>query len=937
MKQDILKFVGGIAIIAVIISIIIAMIASIGSMKLTDGCLYRYNLSDAGTLQTSDKITNTITLKANANYKVIKTASSDPKKVNLSLDPNHYGEWLNTRLGLVADQVVNFDVKGEVSLCRAYVPQNNLYSTSNLDNHGNKIPIPRIEESDTVPISLIFDAKTDQWRNIAELYRNDHVVVSISPERLEKTDAQGNITVNVQNVSEGDIFNGSIVSADCREGKRTYSPICGRYSIYSGQYTSGCTWNGSSYDCNPYVQCFDGYWRNPDQWSTPGLCLGTQRIAYNRCGEWDNTYSTAPEPYENDGTFTFQWSNILSNLFTNTNLQCSDSNHQIQDKDYIIGDFQNARYFWYSANTATGLLQRLDSSETPTNASSRGTGYSFVSILSDQSLYNNDPEYKIIHNAIYSTTDLKYLQYRFHDDDGQFANNTGGYVLNIKQTKCRRSNGSILTDTVVDRGKIEYLLVAPGEDPNTSGKTYTPSAVVLDNNGRGSITATGTSGNLWMKIYNKQEDYKDSFGQYGVDFFTSQATGDFSALILNPLFEVLKDKITVASQMIFRNMICYGGDTASCKNFFNYIRGLLSLYIMLYGIMFLLGMVEINQIDLVIRVVKIAIVAGLMNEKTFDLFTNYVFEFVTGFSDQMISNMAGYSMFSTGTVSNPFMFMDEIMSKIFFSKTFFGQLLALISMGISGILYFVIIFITLGIIIVVMLRAIAVYIMAFMAIAVLIGLAPLFLTFMLFDFTRYLFDNWIKFTVRYMIEPVIMLAGIIILTQLFTIYLDFALGYSVCWKCALPIKIPFPAIPGLDFAFTNVELFCINWFVPWGFDSRSGMMGVNMQHFISLIIIAYCMYGYIELSGAIVTRLTAGIGGGASSATSMGNTMSSSVENKVLEKTGSDRESRSKLKNAIKQSVAKRASGDRIGAKDKAGDNKESSAETKGSSSGDSK
>jgi len=901
MKQNFLKLLVIIALVAVLVCLIVAAIGAIGSMRLTDGCLMRYNLDASGNNVNADKIMKTITLKANSNYTIINTPSPDGR-VAASLDPAHYGEWLNTNLTVTAGQEVNLSIKGEVSLCRAYIPKNNLESLLDVDNQGARIPIPKIEESDSAPASLVFNATTDEWRNIAELYRNDKIIVSVNAERTEQRDEKGNITNDVQNIIHQNIFTHTLMNADCRQDKRSYSPLCGRYSIYGGNYVSNCQWIDDCYDCNCERKCVT-VTGLPWFFGLFGECAGNVVIQCERCGCWQNVMGQAPEPFKNDGRYTCPWSDNLANLYTDFNPQCSDSSYVEKDKDYIMGDYQNKKYFWYSATTATGLLYRLDTSETPTNAKTRGSTYSFAKVDTDQSGYNNDPNFNIIYNITYSTGDKAYLQYRFHDNDNGFADNTGGYILNIKQTKCRRTDGAILNDTVASRGKVEYMIVSVGQDANDPANTYSKETIVTNSTGNANITAGDTPGNIWMRIYNDPADYKDSTGQYIVQFFTTQSVGSFTVNILDPLFETLKGKIKTASQTVFKNMTCYqaGANTsASCVNFFNYIKGMLTLYIMVYGALFLLGMVEISQLDLVIRVIKIAIVAGLMNERTFDLFNNYVFDFVTGFSDQIISNMAGYSLFTTtGKITNPFTFLDALMSKILFSKTFMGQVLALISMGISGVLYFIIIFIAVIVIIITALRAVAVYLMAFMAIAVLIGLAPLFLTFILFDFTRYLFDNWAKFTFRYMLEPTILMAGIIILTQLFTIYLDFAVGYSVCWKCALPIKIPFPAIPGIEFAFTNVELFCINWFVPWGYDHRTGMMGINMQHLIALMMIAYCMYGYTELSSKMVMKLTSGIGG--PSATQMGKSMSSSMGNKAMSSVGLSKENRANITGGMKE------------------------------------
>lgn len=909
-KHGLTILVASLVLIGLFICLVMMLIAVFGGMNLTDGCFYRYNIANDGSVASSDKITNNAILKATANYTGLTTPTADGK-VKIDLNPNHYGEWLNTNLRIASGQQIKANITGEISLCRAYLPKNNLQSSSNLDIANNKIPIPRLEGEGLEPLSLIFNAKTDEWRNITEIYYNDEIIISISPDRKPTLDSQGNILTNVTAVTQPDIFTKQIITADCSEGKTAYNPICGRYSIYSGTYVNGCSWNDKCYQTpTGGGKCISGI-NTVLIWKTPGGCsagLGVWQPDYADAGCWQNVTAAAPEPYKYDGTFTSPWSNDINKLFINPNLQCSDSNHNLLDKDYITGDFQNQRYFWFSANNAAGLLYRYSSSEIPADIKFRGSVYNFAKIQDDQSPYSN-PNYKILLNLNYKTLNKTYLQFRFHDQDGSFADNTGGYILNIKQTKCRRTNGESFNDSINDRGRIDYMIVPIDQNPNSSSSVYQINSLSTDGQGNANIQipASINDGNLWMRINNAPQDYKDSFGQYKVQFSISTPVGQFGALILTPLFEHLKGTVKNASEQMFKNMVCYEGDVngTGCSNFFNYIKAILILYIMLYGMMFLLGMVQINQTDLVIRVIKVAIVAGLMNQNTFAFFSQYVFDFATGFSDSIIANMSGYSLFSTGgtstnSVANPFMFLDSLLSKIFFSKTFFAQLLALIAIGIPGVLYFVIIFVALVIVVITTLRAIAIYLMAFMAVALLIGIAPLFLTFMLFETTKHLFDNWIKFTFRYMLEPVVLLAGIIILTQLFTIYLDFAVGYSVCWKCVLPIRLPFISIPGFDQVFSEMPLFCINWFAPWGADYRTGIMGMNMQYLIALIIIAYCMYGYAELSGTMVAKLT---NAAMLSATNMGMGMSSTFGQKALGKVGLDSHSR----NQIKQEAGERS------------------------------
>lgn len=925
--NDLMKLLGVLGIVAVFISIIMALLAMIGAVNFGKGCFLRYDNGSGG--GNSDRITNTVMLDATGNY----TVNMEMQDGNLvsTYDPNRYGEWVNVNLSVKSEQVVDLKIEGTISLCRAYIPKNNIQQASDLDNLGNKIPIPRIEETELKPVNLIFDAKTDEWRNIAELYNNDQVIISIFPDQKKLPGVSSNIA-SVDNsfevINDGGKLRHVVKTADCSAGKTQYSPLCGRYSISSGQYVDSCKWNNDYWNCNYHSYCP----KHPECfWSCPcgaaELCC--EQFQCDRCGAYTNIYKTAPEPYTDDDKYTFSWSDDLNKLyFTGTALSCSNSNAIPSGKCPDSGDFntkdqptidspsyQNSKRFWYSANNAAGLLYRMGNSETPASAKTLGSTYSFAKILENQSAYDginsgdesaNNQKYKIIYNDIVINAPKTYLQYRLWSKDDKYTNNTGGYVLNIKQTKCRRNNGNSFDDVVASRGRVQYLIVPfDGDNPNTAGITYPIKNIdVTDEEGTAKITAD-RDGHLWMKIYNKQEDYKDSYGRYQVKFMTSEKVGSFTLLIITPLFETLKTKIQDAAESIFSNMTCYGGQASSCSSFFNYIRGMLILYVMSLGAMYLLGMAKLTQQDLVIRLVKIAIVAGLMNGSTFEFFNTYLFDLITGFSDAIISNMSGYSMFtSTDKIANPFMFLDALMSKLLFSKTFMAQFLALLSMGLSGMIYFVIVFIAIVIVIITVLRAIVVYLMAFMAVALLIGIAPLFLTFMLFDFTRYLFDNWMRFTFRYMIEPVVLMAGIIIITQLFTIYLDYATGYSVCWKCALPIKIPFPSIPGLPSDFSGIELFCINWFAPWGMDFRSGMMGINLQHYIALIILAYGMYGYVDFSSKMVVRLTNNTAG--PSATQAAAPMSRDMEQGTLKKVGLDDESRSKIEAGAKGRLEKR-------------------------------
>lgn len=660
--------------------------------------------------------------------------------------------------------------------------------------------------------------------------------------------------------------------ANCSQNYRTYSPICGRYSLWNGTsiYHVNCACGNhesrcAKYECGrrcsngkPIVKCF-----KCDE--VPIYCP----YACRKCGT-----AIMPETYLDNGLRT-------KSRFVNQNFMLQDYSRDPAGS-YTRCDIEPSypSKFWFSAKDAAGLQYRFHNQVYPGSAA-LGGNYQWASIVDPkEDVYSDQYDGRKIYSDQFDAVPFSYLQYRFHGAD--YSNTqTGGYVLKMLHTKCRRVNGNYLTDTMENRGAVEYLILQPGEDPNKNPALAESPKMLKFTNGLTNFNSGSNEGYMWLKIKNNMADYPDSVGTYRITMETQVNNGTFTLQILNPLFKIFRDKIYEMAMGTFKKITCFETRfTDSCINFFNYIRALLTLYIMFLGFRFILG-ADIKQDELIKSIIKVTILIGLMNGGTFTMFREYVFPIVTGFSDQIIANMSGFSMISsTNSVENPFMFLDALMSKMFLNPTFLYQLLTTMAMGITGIFYFILICVSVVVFVIATFRAMAIYIMALLATALLIGLAPIFISFLLFERTYYLFENWAKFTFRYMMEPVIVMAGIIILTQLFTLYIDQVLSFSLCWKCALPFKIPFASLlpfPGL----ANIPLFCIYWFSPWGLDPVNDPMGMDLSMIVGLAMVAYSAYGYVEFAGKIAHRLVGGSGG--PSSISLGSAMNKDFGNKVQE------------------------------------------------------
>lgn len=687
----------------------------------------------------------------------------------------------------------------------------------------------------------------------------------------------------------------SDITGDCSENRTTYSPVCGRYSLWNGtngQYVSDCSCRKHHGFCGRYSRC--------RSFTISGQCAAGMRRWYtHNCSR--ATYSNPPRPYLDDGSRTqarFTNSNMFNDFPDVSTCETSRSacsawtNADIRDR------------FWFSARDVAGLQYKLNGSIHPGTSTAAGSTVNWASLIASGSdiFADRDSPRKIFSGE--HGGNIQYYQLRLHGVDIANTSPTGGYVVRLKHTKCFRENGNKVSDVnhdpYIDRGEVQYLLLPRGDNPNnTPSLAASPTGL---SSGSQNITAGG-DGYLWFRIKNDQNDYMDSSGTYTITLEGPSHTASFTLEIMNPIIALIKNKVLSIGEQIFSNMICYRTTpTTPCINFFNYIRGMLTIYIIFLGFRFLMGS-EIKQDELVKSLLKVVIVGGLINGSTFEFFGAYILPLVRSFSDEILANMSGFSMLAqTNTISNPFGFLETLFTKVFMSPAFVFQILSILTMHIAGIFYFLVVVIAVIIFITAAFRAIAVYVMSLLATTLLIGLGPMFISFMLFERTYTLFQYWLKFTFRYMMEPIIVLAGIIVLTQLFTIYLDQVISYSVCWKCALPFKIPFASLlpfPGLQ----DIPLFCIYWFSPWGLSPTNDPMGMDIAMIVGLVIVSYTAYGYVNFAETISINLV-GTEGGAS-AISLGQAMSSHMIQSQLKAHGLDRKSLNEAKAKLKDSIKK--------------------------------
>ena len=246
---------------------------------------------------------------------------------------------------------------------------------------------------------------------------------------------------------------------------------------------------------------------------------------------------------------------------------------------------------------------------------------------------------------------------------------------------------------------------------------------------------------------------------------------------------VVQDKIGESSKIIFENI-------TGNADYKKVVRGMMTLFIAMYGIAIALGIAQPSPLELVIRVAKMTIIFYLLGGAGggYANFEGMVHDFFEGLTHGLSSVFTTAIVSSAGggggavTDLDVFNFIDTKILGLLLSvrfTTLMGALLTISGVGmIVGLLLFSVILQYIWTLV----MAVQIYIMSAIARALLYALAPVFIIFLLFKQTQSLFEGWLKQLINFSLQPVLLVGFLAFFNGIFFNYLDtmFKPDFKVC-------------------------------------------------------------------------------------------------------------------------------------------------------------
>jgi type IV secretion system protein VirB6 len=288
---------------------------------------------------------------------------------------------------------------------------------------------------------------------------------------------------------------------------------------------------------------------------------------------------------------------------------------------------------------------------------------------------------------------------------------------------------------------------------------------------RGNANANGY---LWLRVISPNPELT---GKIQVRTANYTGTTWVSDVVYNMLVKPLRDRFNELSKTIYRKLI---GNPAVQ----NIAKTMLVIYIILYGLTFLAGATQITTTDIVIRVLKIGLIITLFSDTSWTFFNDNVFRVFVEGTEFLMNSVVG----RTSTAGNIFGFIDPVVEK-YINETVWQLLLIQLLQIHNGLAVFAVMTIySILIFCKAVLQVVVGYCLAFLSLAVMISLAPFFITFLLFERTKSMFDNWLSTMFNYMMQPTILLIFILLIDQVIGEIIIKTIVMA-CWGSVTPIDV----------------------------------------------------------------------------------------------------------------------------------------------------
>ena len=244
--------------------------------------------------------------------------------------------------------------------------------------------------------------------------------------------------------------------------------------------------------------------------------------------------------------------------------------------------------------------------------------------------------------------------------------------------------------------------------------------------------------------------------------------------ILSDVYGFIKDVVGTATRTIFETF-------TGSPSYLRAINAAMILMVTFYAIGFMVGIVQPSFQQMLMRIVKVSFIYALISPGGWQFFSDNIVHFFQDGSDSLI---IGIQQIATGIPpapdATPFYALDGIAKFVMHPDTLIALMGAFTS-GPYGLAMGGLMTIAFFGFFKLIIRTLEVYAITFVARSLILGLAPIFLGFLLFDRTKNIFTAWVNSLINLSLQPVLMFVFLSFFLTLINTSAQKMLGSELCW------------------------------------------------------------------------------------------------------------------------------------------------------------
>jgi type IV secretory pathway VirB6-like protein len=250
--------------------------------------------------------------------------------------------------------------------------------------------------------------------------------------------------------------------------------------------------------------------------------------------------------------------------------------------------------------------------------------------------------------------------------------------------------------------------------------------------------------------------------------------------LLSEIYLFIKDIVDDTTERLYQTFI-------DNENYQLAVFAAMTLMVVIFGIAFTIGVAQPSFGQALIRLFRIAIVAAMISPAGWAFFSDPengagVVAFFNDGTDDLIK---GVTEISTGVQapegSTPFYQFDKLAEFLIHPETIVAIMGATFAGGPYGLAMGGLMMFAVAGFVKLLIHALRIYAVSYVARSLLLGVAPIFIVFLLFDKTRQLFMSWINALVSLSLQPILFFTFLSFFLVLIESASKDILGTEFCW------------------------------------------------------------------------------------------------------------------------------------------------------------